>query len=89
MKPLDLIEDVEFLMLVGEWPDRAAKRLGYKSLSGLERRLHALGRRDLAGQLRQRDCLSLAYRLAHNTPMDEVVARDKRRYEEKKRGKAA
>lgn len=89
MKPCDLIEDLEFLMLVGEWPDRAAKRLGYKNLTSLEKRLRALGRRDLAGQLRQRDCLSLAYRLAHNTPMDEAVAQNKRRYGEKKKGKAA
>ena len=88
MKPADLIEDAEYLVLAGEWPERAARRLGYRNFRSLEKRLYTLGRHDLVSQMRLLDHMSLAYQLAHNTPMDEVVARDKK-HQKQKRSTAA
>jgi len=84
MKDAALIEDAEYLVLAGEWPERAARRLGYRNFRSLEKRLYALGRHDLVSQMRLLDHMSLAYQLAHNTPMDEVVARDKKHQKQKR-----
>ena len=89
MKDAALIEDTEYLVAVGEWPERAARRLGYRNFRSLEKRLYTLGRHDLVGRMRLLDHMSLAYQLAHNTPMDEVVARDKKHQKQQKRSAAA
>jgi len=85
MKTADLIEDVQDLIAAGEWPDRIAARLGYKNRDSLTTALNRRGRHDLAVQVRLLDHTTVEYQLAHYTPMDEVVARDKQRYLAKKK----
>lgn len=77
-------EDLEFLIKMGEWPDRIAKRLGYRHADSLNKLLQKHGRHDLTAKLRLLDQSSLAYQLAHNTPMDEEVTERRRRAEGKK-----
>ena len=47
----DRIEDLEFLLSVGEAPERAVERVGW-SMAAAERALHRHGRNSLASRLR-------------------------------------
>ena len=82
-----MLEDAEFLIGTGEWPERIATRLGYKNTENLYRSLYRRHRADLVESIRLLDRTSLTYQLAHYTPMDEAVARDKARYVEAKRNR--
>lgn len=50
-KVADRIEDLEFLLSVGEAPERAVERVGW-SMAAAERALHRHGRNSLASRLR-------------------------------------
>ena len=45
------IEDLEFLLSVGEYPERAVVRCGFQSVVSARKLLHKWGRPDLAAQL--------------------------------------
>jgi hypothetical protein len=68
-----LIENAEWMIRAGEWPDRIAQRCGYKSAYSLLQRLHEYGRSDLAAEMRRLDRSSLAYHKSIPTPMDDVL----------------
>ena len=75
----DLIEDAEYLVLVGEWPEHAARRLGCDDFKSLERDLRHVGRYDLVSALRRRDRMSLTYHQAHPTPLDDLLPKKSKR----------
>jgi len=56
-----LIEDVEFLVAVSEWPERIAERCGYSNVDGLNAALKRYGRQDLAIRVQVLDRNSLTY----------------------------
>ncbi|WP_193117065.1 hypothetical protein [Brachybacterium tyrofermentans] len=47
------LEDLEFLLDVGEYPDRAIARIGW-SVAGAKRNLHRRGRHDLVARITER-----------------------------------
>lgn len=90
MKATDrLVENAEYLIATGEWPERMAARLGYKNLRSLNRALLRIGRSDLTRQIRMLDRTSIEFQQAHYTPMDEVVRGDQKRYRTRKKEEAA
>lgn len=50
----ELIEDVEFLLEVREFPEAIVRRVGYASTSSLARVLTRAGRHDLASKISRR-----------------------------------
>lgn len=58
----DLIEDVEFLISLGEWPERIAHRCGYRNVDTLTTALNRYGRRDLTARMQLLDRRSQTYR---------------------------
>lgn len=50
-----VIEDAEWLLMFRTHPEDIARRLGYKDRRNLARRLHRLGRPDLAGRIERKE----------------------------------
>ena len=63
-----LIEDVEFLIDAGEWPERIATRCNYRNIDGLTAALRRYGRHDLSVRIQLLDRASQTYR---NSLMDD------------------
>lgn len=64
------IEDAEWMIKAGEFPDRIAHRLGYRSYKSVQKMLTANGRPELAARLAQLDHASVAFVMAHPIPTD-------------------
>lgn len=74
------IEDAEFMIKTGEFPDRIAERLGYRSVQALCRYLREHDRPDLNEAIIRLDRSSPAWYASHPTPFIEIARAERNKY---------
>lgn len=71
------LEDAEFLIHAGEWPDRIARRVGYRNAESLAVALNRAGRQDLTAKLRSLDRCSTTYQMSLVDDEDRRLANER------------